>query len=104
VWSKTISVLANPGRNIRRTSIAAVALLTLIAGLPLLGRDQKPVAPNVDADLPSGPMQAKATNSCLECHEARIILQQRLNDQVGRTGRSRRSRRADRLSQRQLQS
>ena len=23
-------------------------------------------------------MQAKATNSCLECHEARIILQQRL--------------------------
>jgi mono/diheme cytochrome c family protein len=79
VWSKTISVLANPGRNIRRTSIAAVALLTLIAGLPLLGRDQKPVAPNVDADLPSGPMQAKATNSCLECHEARIILQQRLS-------------------------
>ena len=30
-------------------------------------------------DLPPGPMQAKATTSCLECHEARIILQQRLN-------------------------
>jgi hypothetical protein len=29
-------------------------------------------------DLPPGPMQAKATTSCLECHEARIILQQRL--------------------------
>src|SRR5277367_1361939 len=29
-------------------------------------------------DLPSGAMQAKATTSCLECHEARIILQQRL--------------------------
>jgi hypothetical protein len=31
------------------------------------------------ADLPPGPMQAKATTSCLECHEARIILQQRLS-------------------------
>jgi len=30
-------------------------------------------------DLPAGAMQAKATTSCLECHEARIILQQRLN-------------------------
>lgn len=30
-------------------------------------------------DLPAGPMQAKATTSCLECHEARIILQQRLS-------------------------
>ena len=29
-------------------------------------------------DLPPGPMQVKATSSCLECHEARIILQQRL--------------------------
>src|SRR5258708_11609468 len=30
-------------------------------------------------DLPPGPMQRKATTSCLECHEARIILQQRLS-------------------------
>lgn len=30
-------------------------------------------------DLPPGPMHAKATTSCLECHEARIILQQRLS-------------------------
>jgi hypothetical protein len=27
-------------------------------------------------------MQAKATTSCLECHEARIILQQRLSKAV----------------------
>lgn len=27
-------------------------------------------------------MQAKATTSCLECHEARIILQQRLTKAV----------------------
>jgi hypothetical protein len=29
--------------------------------------------------LPAGAMQRKATTACLECHEARIILQQRLN-------------------------
>src|SRR5437879_4295053 len=28
--------------------------------------------------LPAGEMQAKAQTACLECHEARIILQQRL--------------------------
>ena len=32
-----------------------------------------------DADLPAGPEQAKATTACTECHEARIILQQRLS-------------------------
>ncbi len=36
-------------------------------------------APKTVEELPPGPMQAKATNSCLECHEARIILQQRLS-------------------------
>ena len=30
-------------------------------------------------DLPSGEMQAKARTACTECHEARIILQQRLS-------------------------
>lgn len=30
-------------------------------------------------DLPAGAMQGKATTSCTECHEARIILQQRLS-------------------------
>jgi hypothetical protein len=30
-------------------------------------------------ELPAGPMLAKATNACTECHEARIIVQQRLS-------------------------
>jgi mono/diheme cytochrome c family protein len=34
---------------------------------------------NLTAELPPGDMQAKATTACLECHEARIILQQRLS-------------------------
>jgi cytochrome c553 len=32
-----------------------------------------------DSELPAGPMQAKATTACAECHEARIIVQQRLS-------------------------
>ena len=30
-------------------------------------------------ELPPGPVQAKVTTACLECHESRIILQQRLS-------------------------
>jgi hypothetical protein len=30
-------------------------------------------------DLPPGPMQTKVRTACLECHESRIIVQQRLN-------------------------
>jgi hypothetical protein len=42
-------------------------------------QDHKGAQANVTADLPAGTMQAKATAACLECHEARIILQQRLS-------------------------
>jgi mono/diheme cytochrome c family protein len=38
---------------------------------------QKPV-PTTES-LPPGAMQAKATSACMECHGARIILQQRLS-------------------------
>jgi mono/diheme cytochrome c family protein len=58
-------------------TLAAVALLALAIAAPFSALAQKP--PSVTADLPSGPMQAKATTACLECHEARIILQQRLS-------------------------
>jgi hypothetical protein len=37
---------------------------------------------NINEDLPPGAMQQKATTACLECHEARIILQQRLSKAV----------------------
>jgi len=40
---------------------------------------QKSAATPITESLPPGAMQAKATTSCLECHEARIILQQRLS-------------------------
>ena len=31
------------------------------------------------SELPEGSMQAKASTACTECHEARIIVQQRLS-------------------------
>jgi hypothetical protein len=33
-------------------------------------------------ELPSGPMQQKVTTACTECHESRIILQQRLSKAI----------------------
>ena len=55
----------------------ALTLLALGLGGPFAW-SQKPAAPLTE-NLPPGPMQAKATTSCMECHEARIILQQRLS-------------------------
>jgi hypothetical protein len=73
---------ASPGSaNARRffaKTFAAMVLLTLSLAIPWACA-QESAAAKVTADLPSGPMQAKATTVCLECHEARIILQQRLS-------------------------
>jgi hypothetical protein len=63
----------SPRGRILRQSVAAIALLALAC---ISAQAQKPAS--VTADLPQGPVQAKATTACLECHEARIILQQRL--------------------------
>jgi hypothetical protein len=56
-----------------------LVLLVLTAASPFSAQAQQPSRASVTADLPAGPMQAKATTACLECHEARIILQQRLS-------------------------
>lgn len=59
------------------------ALALFLIGSMLLSFDstaQRPVSPKPTEDLPPGAMQAKATTACLECHEARIILQQRLSE------------------------
>lgn len=57
--------------------VAAAALIGLYALFSFGAFAQKPAAST--AELPSGPMQAKATTACTECHEARIIVQQRLS-------------------------
>jgi len=58
---------------LRRSIPVTLAIITLALASPFAA-SQKPTE-----DLPPGAMQAKATTSCLECHEARIILQQRLS-------------------------
>ena len=55
-----------------------LALLASVA-LALAAFAQKATPAKATEDLPAGAMQAKATTSCQECHEARIILQQRLS-------------------------
>lgn len=58
---------------------AAVAMAILAAVIPFWALSDRPSPAKVTEDLPAGAMQAKATTACLECHEARIILQQRLS-------------------------
>jgi hypothetical protein len=61
-----------------RRSALLIATLTLGAGVA--SWTQSAGSPQGTAEgLPPGPMQAKATTACMECHDARIILQQRLS-------------------------
>lgn len=55
--------------------VAAIAVIAL-ASMSISAFSQ-PAAKAVE-DLPAGVMKAKATAACLGCHEARIIVQQRL--------------------------
>lgn len=55
------------------TAIVAACVLVFCA------HGQSAATAKPTEDLPAGAMQAKATASCTECHEARIILQQRLS-------------------------
>ena len=56
------------------TVLAAVACVP-----PFWAQSAVPPSAKATEDLPAGLMQSKATTACLECHEARIILQQRLS-------------------------
>ena len=55
--------------------VLSVALVAFSAS-PLFS-GESPSSP----DLPPGPMQGKAITACIECHESRIIMQQRLSKQ-----------------------
>ena len=57
-------------------------LLILLLMLGAFSMARLSAARNVatpNEELPAGAMQQKATTACLECHEARIIVQQRLS-------------------------
>jgi hypothetical protein len=61
-----------------RNALLTVAASIFATALPFRALSDKPIPAKPTEDLPAGAMQAKATTACLECHEARIILQQRL--------------------------
>jgi mono/diheme cytochrome c family protein len=70
------TVLKFCGRRSRHLlTLLGVAILGLVTGGSALAQS----AGKTTEDLPAGAMQAKATTACAECHEARIILQQRLS-------------------------
>jgi hypothetical protein len=63
------------GRCKHFANLLGVALLAFVTGRSAIAQS----AGKTTEDLPAGAMQAKATTACTECHEARIILQQRLS-------------------------
>ena len=56
----------------KRSLLTAALLLTVCTSIFLA---QTPAAP----DMPPGPMQEKARTACMECHDAGITVQQRLD-------------------------
>lgn len=61
-----------------RFSLSALALALLVFAALCSAQRTMSQDAKLTENLPAGPMQAKAISSCQECHEARIILQQRL--------------------------
>jgi hypothetical protein len=58
-----------------RLSTIILTLAVLTATAALAGES----SPNSNDQLPAGPAKEKAEAACLTCHEARIIVQQRLS-------------------------
>jgi hypothetical protein len=54
-------------------------LSAVVIGLAILAASLGYAQTASPSELPEGSMQAKATTACTECHEARIIVQQRLS-------------------------
>jgi len=73
------AVLSSPEKLNPALAATALMLIAMVIFSPFASMAQKSAAASPTAELPPGPMQAKATTACLECHEARIILQQRLS-------------------------
>jgi len=61
--------------NPRRLRAIILTLALCSAAIALAGES----SPNANDPLPAGPMQEKAAGACSTCHDARIIVQQRLS-------------------------
>lgn len=64
-------------RKLRKLGAMILTLAFLSATLALAGESSADSSPS--GQLPAGTMQEKAAEACSTCHEARIIVQQRLS-------------------------
>lgn len=62
----------------RARVLACIALMFCTAVSISLGQSQTSTQSGLTEDLPAGAMHDKAVTACTECHEARIVVQQRL--------------------------
>jgi hypothetical protein len=60
---------------LRKLSTLILTLIVFGAAVAVAGEN----SPNSTDQLPAGPTKEKAEAACLTCHEARIIMQQRLS-------------------------
>ena len=58
----------------KRSCFVALLLIVITSGVSYFHAQSFPTP-----ELPAGPMKDKATTACTECHESRIIVQQRLS-------------------------
>jgi hypothetical protein len=63
---------------LRKLSTIILTLIVFGAAVALAGETSPNSSSNSSDQLPAGPAKEKAEAACLTCHEARIIVQQRL--------------------------
>jgi hypothetical protein len=68
--------MSHRAKSNRLAPFVAVIAVIALASMAVSAFSQPAAKPA--EDLPAGAMKAKATAACLGCHEARIIVQQRL--------------------------
>jgi hypothetical protein len=66
-------------RKLRKLSTIVLTLVVFGAAVALAGESSPNSSSNSSDQLPGGPAKEKAEAACLTCHEARIIVQQRLS-------------------------
>ena len=72
--------MSKPSKSmLRKLSTIILTLVVFAAAAALAGESSSNSNSNSNEQLPAGPAKEKAEAACLTCHEARIIVQQRLS-------------------------
>jgi hypothetical protein len=72
--------MSKPSKNrLRKLSTIILTFIVFAAAVAFAGESSPNSSSNSTSQLPAGPAKEKAEAACLTCHEARIIVQQRLS-------------------------